>query len=63
MASAIASVPVLTGQAAEKFEAQAKKTYDEYLKRRSCPKDKSIHYEHGVQMVKSILEKSALKGI
>ena len=35
MALVIASVPVLTGEVAEKFESQAEKTYEEYLKRAS----------------------------
>lgn len=62
MASAIASVPVLTGEVAEKFEAQAKKTYEDYLKRKSCLKNNSVSYEQGIKLVKSILDKSGLKG-
>lgn len=65
MASAIASIPVLKGNVAEEFEAQAKKTYDEYLKQTSCLKIKNrgTHYEHSIQTVRNILAKSRLKGI
>lgn len=63
MASAIATIPVLTDEVAEKFEAQAKKTLDEYQKQTSYIKDKNVRYEQGIHMVKSILEKSGMKGI
>ena len=63
MALAIASVPVLTGEVAEKFESQAEKTYEEYLKRASEEKNKDAHYEESIQKVRSILAKSKLKGI
>ena len=39
MALAIASVLVLTGEVTEKFESQAEKTYEEYLKRSSEEKN------------------------
>ena len=58
MALAIASVPVLTGEVAEKFESQANKIYEEYLKRTLDKKNKNVHYEQGVQFVKDILAKS-----
>lgn len=63
MASAIASIPILTGEVSEKFETQAKKTYNEYLKRMSDKKNKDNHYEQGIQMVRNILAKSELKKI
>ena len=45
MALAIASVPVLTGKVAEQFEAQAEKTYQEYLRRTSEPATTRPKYE------------------
>ena len=63
MALVIASVPVLTGEVAEKFESQAEKTYEEYLKRASEEKNEDVRYEQGIQMVRSILAKSKLKGV
>lgn len=63
MASAIASIPVLTGDVAEKFETQAQKTYKEYLQRASQHKNKDARYERGVRMVQAILEKSKRKGL
>lgn len=64
MASTIASIPVLTGEVAENFEAQAKKTYNEYVKRASDLKnEKDTRYGQGVQMVRDILTKSTLKGV
>lgn len=45
MVLVIASVPVLTGEVAEKFESQAEKTYEEYLKRASEEKNEDVRYE------------------
>lgn len=61
MALAIVSVPVLTGKVAEQFEAQAKKTYQEYLRRTSEPDTTRPKYEQGVLMVKKILAKAKLE--
>lgn len=61
MASPIASIPVLTGEVAQEFEAQANKTYNEYLKRVSCQEGDNADYEQGIQMVRSILATSGLR--
>jgi hypothetical protein len=60
MASAIASIPVLTGDVAEKFEAQATETYNAFLKDNTTIEERSNRYEQGVQMVRKILSKSGL---
>lgn len=59
MALAIASVPVLTGEAAEKFEAEAQENYEKYLNRsESEEKEIAKRYERGMEIVKQVLSKS-----
>ena len=61
MAIAIASIPVLTGKAAEDFETQAEENYRQYVKRARRPQATASTYEQGVEMVRAILAKSQLK--
>lgn len=62
MALAIASIPVLTGDVAEKFENQAQKTYEDYTHRSDEEKKKAkVQYERGMKMVQKILAKSKLR--
>ena len=59
MALAIASVPVLTGEVAEKFETEAQKSYEKFLNRsQSEKKDVAERYERGMKIVKQVLAKS-----
>lgn len=59
MALAIASVPVLTGEAAERFEAEAQKNYEKYLNRSETEKKEvAERYERGMEMVRQVLAKS-----
>lgn len=59
MALAIASVPVLTGEVAEKFEAEAQKNYEKYLNRSASEKKEVIErYERGMEMVRQVMAKS-----
>lgn len=59
MALAISSVPVLTGEVAEKFEAEAQQTYENYLNRSEDEKEAvSERYKRGMEMVKRVLAKS-----
>ena len=60
MALAIASIPVLTGAVAENFEAQAQKSYEEFLNRTDSEKQiVAEKYEKGMTMVQRVLAKSA----
>lgn len=62
MALAISSIPVLTGEVAEKFERQAQQTYETYLHRTEDQKKKAkAQYEQGMKMVQKILAKSKLR--
>lgn len=59
MALAIASIPVLTGAVAENFEAQAQKSYEEFLNRTDSEKQiVAEKYEKGMTMVHRVLAKS-----
>jgi hypothetical protein len=62
MALPIATVPVLTGEAAERFEAEAQKNYEKFLNRTDSER-KAIHeqYERGMAIVKKVLANSSLK--
>ncbi len=66
MAIAIATIPILTGKVARDFEAEAQKTYKEYLRRQSIPE---LHaedvrlYDERMQWLKKILNKSEIKGV
>lgn len=59
MASTIASVPVLTGEVAERFETEAQKNYEKYLNRSESEK-KAVaeRYERGMELVRKVLAKS-----
>lgn len=62
MALAIASIPVLTGDVAEKFERQAQETYEAYTHRNEEEKRAAkAQYEQGMRMVQKILAKSKLR--
>lgn len=62
MALAIASIPVLTGDVAEKFERQAQETYEAYIHRNEEErKTAKAQYEQGMRMVQKILAKSKLR--
>lgn len=62
MALAISSIPVLTGEVAEKFERQAQQTYETYLNRTEDQKKKAkAKYEQGMKMVQKVLAKSKLR--
>lgn len=59
MALAISSVPVLTGEVAEKFETEAQKTYEKYLNRNEKEKKEATErYERGMELVNRMLAKS-----
>lgn len=60
MALEIATIPVLTGEVAENFEAQATKAYQERLNRKNQNSTQRSSYEHGVNLVKEILAHSNL---
>ncbi len=66
MATAIATIPILTGKVAQDFESQAQKTYKEYLRRQSIPR---LHaedvrlYEERMQKLRKILGKAKLRGL
>ena len=61
MAIEIASIPVLTGEVAERFEAEAQATYESYL-HRTDGEEMSIceRYEKGMALVHQVLAKSEL---
>ncbi len=59
MATAIASIPVLTGEVAERFEAEAQATYEHSLHRSESEKrELSERNRRGIEMVRKILAKS-----
>ena len=60
MALEIATIPVLTEQVAENFEAQATKAYKDKIDREGTGKTHRSSYERGVNMVKEILSHSNL---
>lgn len=62
MALVIASVPVLTGEVAEKFESQAEKTYEEYLKRASEEKMKMSVMSKAFKWSGAYWQSQSLKG-
>lgn len=61
MALPIASIPVLTGEVARRFEAEAQKTYEKFL-HRTPEEEKSVRekYDKGMAIVKKVLENSKL---
>ncbi len=60
MALEIATIPVLTGEVAENFEAQANRAYQESVSRKDENSAHRLRYERGVSMVKEILAHSNL---
>lgn len=61
MAIEIASIPVLTGEVAERFESEAQAAYERYL-HRTEDEERSIRerYNQGMALVRQVLEKSEL---
>lgn len=61
MALPITSIPVLTGEAARRFEEMAQATYEKALNRTPEEK-KAVHerYVRGMEIVRRMLEKSNL---
>lgn len=61
MALAISSVPVLTGDVAERFESEAQKTYEKYINRTEIDKKSAEdRYKHAQELVRQILAKSKI---
>lgn len=59
MALTIASIPVLTGEVAEKFETEAQNNYKKYINRSEKEKRRvAERYERGMEMVRQVLAKS-----
>ena len=61
MALEITTIPVLTGDVAEKFEAQATKAYQNILERKKNNTPRRSSYEKGMNLVKEILSHSNLQ--
>ena len=62
MALPIASIPILTGEVAEEFEAKAQDNYNKYLNR--TDEEKKVvqdQFERGMSIVKKVLANSQLK--
>lgn len=61
MALPIASIPVLTGEVARRFEAEAQRNYDKYL-HRTPEEEKEVRekYDRGMAIVRKVLENSKL---
>lgn len=61
MAIEIASIPVLTGEVAERFETEAQATYERYL-HRTDDEERTVResYEKGMALVRQVLAKSEL---
>ena len=61
MATAIATIPVLTGEVAERFEMEAQATYERSLSRTDSEKREiAEHNKRGLEMVRKMLAKSKL---
>lgn len=61
MATAIANIPVLTGEVAERFELEAQATYEKSQNRTEDEKrDLSERNKRGMEMVRIMLAKSKL---
>lgn len=61
MATAIANIPVLTGEVAERFELEAQATYEKSQNRTEDEKrDLSERNKRGMEMVRKMLAKSKL---
>ena len=61
MALPIASIPVLTGEVAQRFEAEAQANYEKFLNR-TPEEEKAVRerYDRGMAIVKKVLENSRL---
>lgn len=61
MATAIATIPVLTGDVAERFEREAQVTYERSLNRTETEKKElAERNRRGMEMVRKMLAKSKL---
>ena len=62
MALPIASIPVLTGEVAQRFEAEAQANYQKML-HRTPEEEKSVkeRYTRGIEAVRKMLAKSHLQ--
>ena len=61
MATAIATIPVLTGDVAERFEKEAQATYERSLNRTETEKKElAERNRRGMEMVRKMLAKSHL---
>lgn len=61
MATAIATIPVLTGDVAERFEKEAQATYERSLNRTETEKKElTERNRRGMEMVRKMLAKSNL---
>ena len=61
MATAIATIPVLTGDVAERFEKEAQATYERSLNRTETEtKELTERNRRGMEMVRKMLAKSNL---
>lgn len=61
MAFPIASIPVLTGEVARRFEAQAQANYEKMLHR--TPEEEQAvkeRYDRGMEIVRKVLENSQI---
>ena len=61
MALPIASIPVLTGEVAQRFEAEAQANYEIFLNR-TPEEEKAVRerYDRGIERVRKMLAKSHL---
>ena len=61
MALPIASIPVLTGEVARRFETEAQANYEKFLNR-TPEKEKAVRerYDRGIERVRKMLAKSHL---
>ena len=61
MALPIASIPVLTGEVAQRFEAEAQANYEKLLNR-TPEEEKAVRerYDRGIERVRKMLAKSRL---
>lgn len=61
MAIPIASIPVLTGEVARRFEAEAQKNYEKFL-HRTPEEEKAVteRYDKGMDIVRKVLKNSKL---
>ena len=60
MALPISSIPVLTGEVAQRFEAEAQANYQRYLNRTEEEKAVRERYDRGIERVRKMLAISHL---